>query len=75
MPMSFVMVPAVFGDNIPQTGDTVIISENCGNNVPIQYSSSNGQIHATFTGNVQCIVPFPTPPLFLLAVEMEVEIQ
>ena len=62
MPMSFVMVPAVFGDNIPQTGDTVIISWNCGNNVPIQFSSSNGQIHATSTGNVQCFVPFSTTP-------------
>lgn len=52
------------GCPIPSVGQTVTISGNCGDNVPIQFSMSNGRAIATFTGNVQCIVPppIPTPP-------------
>jgi hypothetical protein len=42
------------GGTVPQLGDTFIISGNCGNNVAIEFSMSNGQIRGTFTGNVQC---------------------
>jgi Ca2+-binding RTX toxin-like protein len=51
---------------VPKDGDTVTISGTCGDNVPIQYLSTNENNEAevtrgTFTGNVQCIVPPPTP--------------
>jgi hypothetical protein len=42
------------GGTVPNIGDTFIISGNCGNNVAIEFSMSNGQIRGTFTGNVQC---------------------
>jgi len=51
------------GGFIPNVGDDVTITGDCGNNKPIQFSMSNNQILATFTGDVTCIVPIPTPPL------------
>jgi Ca2+-binding RTX toxin-like protein len=53
------------GNFVPNIGDAVTISGNCGTNVPIEVSMSNNQIRIMFTGNVQCIVPpppIPTPP-------------
>ena len=41
---------------IPQIGDLVELSGDCGDNVAIDYSSSDSQVRGTFTGNVECIV-------------------
>ena len=49
------ILPCSGDPSIPSVGDTVRLTGQCGNNVAIEYSSSNSQIHGTFTGNVECI--------------------
>ncbi len=56
------ILPCSGDPSIPSVGDTVRLTGQCGNNVAIEYSSSNSQIHGTFTGNVECIAsPLPLP--------------
>ena len=46
----------ICGLGIPQIGDLVELTGDCGDDVGIDYSSSDSQIRGTFTGDVECIV-------------------